>query len=315
MKLALIGAGAACLFLVVAVGLAALLAAGVFKVKTPDGTIVLEDLPPDAEVTVDGGTVTVKSADGKTFEVRVDPRKKHRLEVKKDGFKAFGEEVEFDAGERKTVVVRLEPVVALNLPEKPGPEKTLPSTKPAGGNGNLEPNRKAKIGSGTWKVEKDELRQTDGGAGNCLMVFGDPGWTDYDYSFDVIKTDGAFGIAALFRATDLKNYILFDLAGWQNRKLAVECFINGQQHWITNERTGSMAKEKKYRVLVNVRDVHFRCYINDTLIYDFRDKRLTKGAVGFRCWGASVRISSIKVTDPDGKILWEGLPRLDAPEK
>jgi formylglycine-generating enzyme required for sulfatase activity len=43
------------------------------------------------------------------FEVRVDPGKKHRLEVKKDGFKVFGEEVEVDAGGRKSVVVRLEP--------------------------------------------------------------------------------------------------------------------------------------------------------------------------------------------------------------
>jgi tRNA A-37 threonylcarbamoyl transferase component Bud32 len=308
-------AAAAGLFLVLLLGLVGLWAAGVFKGKTPDGTIVLENMPPDAEVTVDGGAVPVKSADGKTFEVRVDPRTKHRLEVKKEGFKAFGEEVEFDAGDRKTVVVRLEPEVAQNRPGKPAVEQTPPSTNPAGGSGTPEPKRKAKIGSGTWKAEKDELHQTDARTGNCCIVFGDPDWTDYDYSFEVTKTDGLYGIAALFRATDLKNFMVFDLAGWQNRKYTVECVVKGQPNWVVLDRVGSMAKEKKYRVLVKVRADSFRCYINDTLIYDCRDKRLTRGAVGFRCWGAAVRISSIKVIDPDGQILWEGLPGLDAPDK
>jgi serine/threonine protein kinase len=111
----LLGAGAGCAALVglcVALVLVGLWAGGVFKVKTPDGTIVLENLPPDADVTVDGDMVTVKASDGKLFEVRVAPGKKHRLEVKKDGFKVFGEEVEIDAGGRKSVVVRLEPVAA-----------------------------------------------------------------------------------------------------------------------------------------------------------------------------------------------------------
>ncbi len=44
-----VGAGAAVLTLV----LLFLWASGVLRVKTKDGTIVLENLPPDAEVTVD----------------------------------------------------------------------------------------------------------------------------------------------------------------------------------------------------------------------------------------------------------------------
>jgi serine/threonine protein kinase/formylglycine-generating enzyme required for sulfatase activity len=86
-----------------------LLAAIIILIRTSDGTIVLENLPPDAVVTVDGGTVTVTAASGNTFEVGVAARKKHRLEVKQDGFKVFAKEVEIDAGGRETVRVRLEP--------------------------------------------------------------------------------------------------------------------------------------------------------------------------------------------------------------
>jgi predicted esterase len=103
---AFVGGGVSLALLLV---LVALWEAGVLRVKTKYGTVVLENLPADAEVWIDGGTVTVNSSDGKVFEVCVEPGEKHRLQVKKDGFKMFGEEVEIDAGGRKTVLVRLEP--------------------------------------------------------------------------------------------------------------------------------------------------------------------------------------------------------------
>jgi formylglycine-generating enzyme required for sulfatase activity len=94
---------------VLALGLGVWLLAGViFKVNTPDGTIVLENLPPDAEVTVDGGTVTVKPGDGKTGEIRVSADKKHRLEVKKGGVTVYGKEVEVDSHSDKPLIVRFE---------------------------------------------------------------------------------------------------------------------------------------------------------------------------------------------------------------
>ena len=50
---------------------------------------------------------------------------------------------------------------------------------------------------GQWKVEADKLVQTDAEAGSCCLFFGDPRWKDYDYSFEAIKLNGAYGISAL----------------------------------------------------------------------------------------------------------------------
>ena len=61
-------------------------------------------------VLVDGGIVTLQTSDGKTFSISVAAGKKHRLQVKKDGFTTFGEEVEIDAGDRQLITVRLEPL-------------------------------------------------------------------------------------------------------------------------------------------------------------------------------------------------------------
>jgi WD40 repeat protein/tRNA A-37 threonylcarbamoyl transferase component Bud32 len=82
------------------------------------GTLTIEVNEPNPDLYVDGEKVTVTWADGgKKAEVRVAPDKKHRLEVKKEGFKDISEEVEVDTGGRKSVLVRLEPLADLP-PEK-----------------------------------------------------------------------------------------------------------------------------------------------------------------------------------------------------
>src|SRR5262249_39767740 len=105
----LAGAGAA---VVLAIALAILSASGVLRVKTKDGVIVLENLPPDAEVMVDGDRATLTLVGGRSVEVGVTAGKKHRLQVKKDGLRIFGDDMGIDAGDRRAITVRLEPAGA-----------------------------------------------------------------------------------------------------------------------------------------------------------------------------------------------------------
>jgi WD40 repeat protein len=100
-------------------------AGGVFKVKTKDGTIVLENLPADATVLVDGDAVQVEWSAGKSATIRVASGEKHRLQVEKGDLKLFADAVEIDAGGVKNVSVHLEaaaePQPAAKLPP-PAPE-------------------------------------------------------------------------------------------------------------------------------------------------------------------------------------------------
>jgi len=102
---------------------------GAFKVKTKDGTIVLENLPDDADVFVDGEKVTVTWSDGKKAEIHVRPGAR-RVEVKKDGFRVSGEEVEIEDGKRCILTVKLSPA-APPLEEK--------GKQPPGGKGKERP--------------------------------------------------------------------------------------------------------------------------------------------------------------------------------
>jgi serine/threonine protein kinase len=101
----LMGAGAGVAMLLLA--LVGLWAAGVFKVKTKDGTIVLENLPAGAEILVDGEKVTVTwGADGKKAEIHVRPGTR-KIVASRDGVEVIGEEVEIEDGKRRILTARL----------------------------------------------------------------------------------------------------------------------------------------------------------------------------------------------------------------
>jgi serine/threonine protein kinase len=86
---------------VLLIGLLGLWAGGMFRVKTPEGTLVVEVNVPNPDVYVDGRRVTVSwDEGGKKAEIRV-PAGAREVKVTKDGFAAFGKRVELsDRGSR-----------------------------------------------------------------------------------------------------------------------------------------------------------------------------------------------------------------------
>ncbi len=109
--------------LLVLFGAVGLLLSGVFRVKTPEGILVLKVNEPNPDVYVDGDKVTVTwGKDGKTAEVRVKPGTR-KVEVKKDGFTASGDEVEILDGTRSIFTATL----VSQGPNEPGPKPIPPA--------------------------------------------------------------------------------------------------------------------------------------------------------------------------------------------
>jgi tRNA A-37 threonylcarbamoyl transferase component Bud32 len=102
----LLGGAVAVALLAVAAGMG-LLAQLVFKVRTPDGTVVLELDPADAEVTVDGRQIKVNLAgDQEPIQIEL-PQGKHELKVTKGGFQVFSRELTLQAGKNERIKVSL----------------------------------------------------------------------------------------------------------------------------------------------------------------------------------------------------------------
>ncbi len=80
-----------------------------FKIRTTEGTIVIDNLPPGCEVTVDGKAAKLRTSDGNVFDISVAAGTKHQLQIKRDGFRIIGKELELDVGGRETVPLHWEP--------------------------------------------------------------------------------------------------------------------------------------------------------------------------------------------------------------
>ena len=123
---------------------------GVFRVKTPEGVIVLENVPKDSEILVDGDTITFKwPGIDKPLEIRAVAGQR-KVEVKKDGFKTFGEVVTLAANSSEEVTVRLEPQVVAGsaaaadtggLPTSTNSEKVSNTVPLTGGNTDVAARR------------------------------------------------------------------------------------------------------------------------------------------------------------------------------
>ncbi|MFO0928498.1 MAG: protein kinase [Gemmataceae bacterium] len=106
-------------------GLAGLGASGVLRLKTKDGTIVMEGLPADAKVLVDGDAATIEPGGaGGPIVVRTAPGER-QLVITAAGFEMKTQDVTLRPGERKPLRIRLEPLaVAAALPmTAPDPDR------------------------------------------------------------------------------------------------------------------------------------------------------------------------------------------------
>ncbi len=100
--------------------LAWMVAGGPVRVKTEKGTIVLENLPENAAVTVDGGRITVDHPGSPSATVVVDADKKHSVRVTIGPTVLVSEEVTIEVGGRKVLTARLEPADTAEAKWTPG---------------------------------------------------------------------------------------------------------------------------------------------------------------------------------------------------
>lgn len=113
-----------------------LLAAGVwqwagvlFKIETPDGTLILNISEDNAEVRIvdaQSGSVEIHQSSGEKISISIAPGSK-RLEVEKQGFKIYTSEFQIGSGKELILSARLEPKI--NAPAPPEPE---PMQNPSG---------------------------------------------------------------------------------------------------------------------------------------------------------------------------------------
>ena len=250
--------------------------------------------------------------DGKPLEIRAVPGK-HKIEVKKDGFKSLVEEATFKAEGSEEVTVRLEPLVVdqtqgnvvdasrgarakagNNSNPPPGEFQTplaAPSHTPPAGSA-----RDAHIVKGTWWTTKDGQLVKEG-TDIGWVNFGDPDWTDYDFTFEASKTGGRGGLGASFRLSfrdNIKDYLL--VLGTVDNTYLLGHWSTSSGHKTLLSTPGTIQPDQWYKVKITLRGPHIRVQLDDRVIFDLRDEFSLDGQVNLKCWSSAGRFRNIKVS-------------------
>jgi hypothetical protein len=178
---------------------------------------------------------------------------------------------------------------------------------------------RARIASNdSWSIDGEDLVQdsieTDAQFPN--IVFGDPNWSNYDFTLCAKWERGTAGPRICFHCTSQDDFCTFNIGNWRNKGHEVVTISGGKwgrgpkgKEWY---KWGNINKGLWYDIRIEVREDRFRCFLDEELLFQCEDERFKKGRVGLAGCESACRFKDIKVTAPDGTILWNGLP--DLPE-
>ena len=161
-----------------------------------------------------------------------------------------------------------------------------------------------------------------GRASSSAIVFGDPNWTDYDFELDyrVISDPPEVSLCVRRRT----------LFGLQGTSLKVGTESNTIDLWADGGKQPLESARKPIRhsdwnrVRLRVKDSQIQCFVGpaDTpqtkpvIARTVRMQQVGQVEIGIgyprQPRAAVVQFKNIRVTDPAGKVLWEGLPELPA---
>jgi tetratricopeptide (TPR) repeat protein len=266
----------------------------VIRLFTGDGTLIVEVNDPAVKVTIEGDGGLVITGAG-PHEVRLRPGS-YKLQAAKDGkpIQLDQELVTITRGDKQVVRVAVEPN---GLAESVRPTFVTPWSD-----------------SDDWIVEGQELIQPDDSQTDRLLLFGDPRWTDYNFEAEVkiIEVGGGdVRVGLLFRASGRQNqlhaYLMPAIKGVREKGERSVLSWNGKFVGILSAVPGEITIGRWYRMRIEARGNTFKFFLDGKRLASAYNEDFPRGCVGLSVCKASARFRNLKVTDPDGKVLLEGV--------
>jgi WD40 repeat protein len=180
---------------------------------------------------------------------------------------------------------------------------------------SFDTSRTARVGPrGHWQIENDELVQTTLDS-DAWIVFGDRNWTDYTFIADVKLVESKAHVGLYFRnpGEARGDNHFFYTAGFRAHDTGSICRVVGGNFKplpARRNRDAVLTPGKWQSMQIDVRGERFTAYLDGQPVFSASDSANPKGRVGLRAWESVCRFRNVKVTSPDGKTLWEGLPEL-----
>jgi len=165
-----------------------------------------------------------------------------------------------------------------------------------------------------WKADHGIISQTEK-MSDVKLIFGDPSWSDYEFSLEARKDNGYEGFLVLFRAAGPDHFYWLNMGGWGNSQHVIEKEVQDHRKPVTSFVPGRIPEKEWVPVRIRVSGNRMEAYINNNLLFNYIDSihPILKGAVGVGSWNTAASFRHLVVKDLTGKILFSGLP--DVPKK
>ncbi|MBS0205132.1 MAG: protein kinase [Planctomycetes bacterium] len=169
---------------------------------------------------------------------------------------------------------------------------------------------------GAWNLEGSELMTIGKPNEPQVFVFGDPSWTDYDLTMEVVSDKDGMEHSILFQSDhEARNFWKLDLGAFGDaRNFDLLPFLANAAPWQSPARRFLAARLHGqygtwYRAKIEVRGPSIRVFVDDRLVAMTSEDQLSRGRVGVRSWNAGqARWRNCEVRSPDGVLLWKGWP-------
>lgn len=164
---------------------------------------------------------------------------------------------------------------------------------------------------GKWTVSEGVLTQSNL-VTDVKLFFGKKDWKDYEFTLEAKHTGGYEAFLILFRVVTDQDFYWHNIGGWGNSQSALEKETHNDRVVVTDFVKGKIDADVWHKIKIRCMANRIQAWLNDNQILDFTDKDNPhlSGRVGLGSWSTEVNYRNIKVTSPEGDILYEGLPEL-----
>jgi serine/threonine protein kinase len=168
---------------------------------------------------------------------------------------------------------------------------------------------------GAWHLENGELVQPK--TERSIIHFGDPNWTDYTLEVEGRSKSGVKGgqgPMVLFRVEDPSNFREFVIGAYGGTATEATFHTNG----LWARVPGSFLQvphehDRWYKIRIEARGGNITCSVDGKPVFTHAGAAHRRGMIGLATWNSSIRYRNLKVTAPDGTVLWEGFPDVGSP--
>ncbi|HEV3299724.1 MAG TPA: serine/threonine-protein kinase [Planctomycetaceae bacterium] len=161
--------------------------------------------------------------------------------------------------------------------------------------------------SDSWVIKGQELHQLDDNQGAWhVVLFGDLGWTDYDFEAECEVIAGGSEVNLVFRARSPAHHLKACLGAFGNKLHSVIAWDQTGGGSI-GQVNGQTVKGRWYRLRVEVRGKTFKMFLDGKMLTSASSDKYPRGCVGLATVFCAARFRNIRVTDPSGKVLLEGV--------